>query len=147
MDPIVRRLFENKKFICEDTTSPDELYHEYLSNHSEGVREAYQNILLPVLEEEGIENSLLESIEKCIDSHDASKDDPVEFNAYRDYFYDKENHPRNSEEFNQAWNHHQNHNPHHWQYWCLINDIDNPQVQPLDMPFEYIAETFIILRS
>ena len=24
--------------------------------------------------------------------------------------------------------------------WCLINDVDEPQIRPLDMPFKYIIE-------
>lgn len=141
MDPVVRRLLENKKRLNEDTDSPDDLYRSYLSKHRDGVRDTYKNIMLPILEDEGIENSILDKIEEAIEDHDASKDDPVEFIAYRNYFYDPEGHPRShSEEFNQAWNHHQKCNPHHWQYWCLINDVDEPQVEPLDMPFEYIIE-------
>ena len=141
MDPIVRRILENKKSIHEDTASPDELYREYLSKHREGVREAYYNILLPILEDEGIDNSLLETIDSIIDNHDSSKYESVEFIAYRNYFYDPEGHPRShNEEFNKAWNHHQKCNPHHWQYWCLINDVDEPQLESLDMPLEYIIE-------
>lgn len=141
MDPIIRRLLENKKSIHEDTASPDELYREYLSKHRAGVRETYQNVILPVLEDEGVDSSTLDKIDELIENHDMSKYDPVEFDAYRDHFYDPENHPRSgSVEYDRAWNHHQKSNPHHWQYWCLINDVDEPQVQPLDMTFEYIIE-------
>lgn len=37
-----------------------------------------------------------------------------------------------------AWLHHQNTNPHHWQYYVLIRD--NSKTTLLDMPFEYICE-------
>ena len=43
-------------------------------------------------------------------------------------------------EFNVAWNHHQKHNKHHWQFWVLINDSSDPQVQALPMPERYIRE-------
>lgn len=36
--------------------------------------------------------------------------------------------------FDIAWNHHQKRNPHHWQYWVLMND--NGSVEAMPMPFE-----------
>jgi len=42
--------------------------------------------------------------------------------------------------FNVAWNSHQKHNKHHWQYWCLMNDTSEPQMQALPMPERYIRE-------
>ena len=141
MDPIIRRLMENRMTETrKDTESPDAQYLSYLDRHRAGVRKFYDSIMLPILEEEMVDEELLHEIEELIANHDASKNDPVEFNAYRDYFYDKENHSRSSEEFNQAWNHHQKCNPHHWQYWVLVNDVDEPQYQPMDIPLKYIAE-------
>lgn len=42
--------------------------------------------------------------------------------------------------FDEAWLHHQNHNPHHWQYWLLIYDQHVNKCQALPMPREYVAE-------
>ena len=139
MDPIVRRLFENKVEEIEET--PDQQYMNYLEKHRDGVRRVYQETLLPVLLDQGIDAETLNKIEYNIDNHDISKYDPVEFIAYRNHFYDPKNHPRSgSKEYDYAWNHHQKSNPHHWNYWVMINDVDKPQVHPLDMPFEYIIE-------
>ena len=123
-----------------ESTVADTQYRHYLESHRAGVREYYEKVLRPVLHQEGISHQDMSEIEMLIETHDASKYGEEEFGAYRDYFYDPEHHSRSSEAFNLAWLHHQNHNPHHWQYWVLINDVDEPQVHPLDMPFKYIME-------
>lgn len=40
--------------------------------------------------------------------------------------------------FNRAWNHHQKVNPHHWQYWVMIEDEGS--VVALEMPLKYVFE-------
>jgi len=115
-------------------------YDAYLKKHTEGVRRAFESIMLPLLREENISQEEVDHIQGIIEMHDKSKYGQEEFPAYRDYFYDPEHNSRSSEAFNLAWMHHQNHNPHHWQYWCLINDVDEPQVQALDMPKAYVVE-------
>lgn len=115
-------------------------YSEYLSKHVGGVRDIFHTVMMPVLIKDGIDEETLASIEDCINTHDASKYGNEEFAAYRNHFYMPEKYSRSSDEYNKAWLHHQNHNPHHWQYYCLINDVDEPQIQPLDMPFKYIIE-------
>ena len=132
---IIKKLYESNR-----EKTPNELYEEYLIKHRQGVVDVYHNVIEPILRDEGVESAILDKIEELIYDHDASKFSDAEWDAYRDYFYDKENHPRSSEAFNHAWKHHQNHNPHHWNYWVLINDVDEPQVQALDMPFEYVIE-------
>lgn len=42
--------------------------------------------------------------------------------------------------FSKAWNHHQKRNKHHWQYWVLINDKDEPKISALAMPEKFIRE-------
>lgn len=90
--------------------------------------------------------------------HDLSKFLPSEWFAYVDNFYDKEKkNTRTMQAFSEfgcaeaapwgyfpqdlfsiAWNHHQKRNPHHWQYWYLIND--DGQKFPVGMPKEYLLE-------
>ena len=43
-------------------------------------------------------------------------------------------------EFGVAWNEHQKRNKHHWQYWLLTNDSDEPQTVALEMPERYVKE-------
>lgn len=142
MESMIRRLLENRKKALreEEDNSPDSQYRDYLEKHRKGVLQTYYDVILPILVIDKVDDETLDEIEELILNHDASKDDPVEFDAYRNYFYDKDNNPRSSEEFSLAWNHHQKCNPHHWQYWCLVNDVDDPQVQPLDIPFKYVIE-------
>jgi len=42
------------------------------------------------------------------------------------------------ERFDEAWNHHQKRQPHHWQYWVLMNDSGS--IEALDMPLNYCRE-------
>lgn len=90
--------------------------------------------------------------------HDLSKFRPSEWFAYVDYFYDKEKeNSKTLEAFSKfgcaelapwgyfpkdlfmiAWCLHQKRNPHHWQYWHLLND-DGSQF-PVGMPREYLLE-------
>ncbi len=43
-------------------------------------------------------------------------------------------------EFNVAWNEHQKKNRHHWQFYLLVNDSSEPQIQALPIPERYIRE-------
>lgn len=90
--------------------------------------------------------------------HDWSKFLPDEFIPYAQYFYNKERQKVEAldaiaeyglaelapfgyyikDRFNMAWLYHQRRNPHHWQYWYLMQDND-PNF-PLPMPEKYARE-------
>jgi len=90
--------------------------------------------------------------------HDWSKFLPCEFFPYADYFYNNEKQQKENIEafglftnaelapwgyyvkdrFEFAWLFHQWRNPHHWQYWYLMQDND-PDF-PLPMPEKYARE-------
>ncbi len=90
--------------------------------------------------------------------HDWSKFLPSEFIPYAQYFYNKERQAVEAldaisdfglaelapfgyyikDHFNVAWLYHQRRNPHHWQYWYLMQDND-PSF-PLPMPEKYARE-------
>lgn len=72
--------------------------------------------------------------------HDASKTDKEEYYAYDAYFYGGNRSYQVVQEFNYAWLRHIHNNPHHWQYWVLINDDPNEGEKLLDMPHNYIIE-------
>ena len=80
--------------------------------------------------------------------HDWSKFLPCEWFPYVRSFYNpngskriwKNRDPWDKMEFDVAWNHHQKANKHHWQYWILINDSDEPQLRPQIMPEKYWRE-------
>lgn len=72
--------------------------------------------------------------------HDISKFLPSEWFAYAYTFYDDDGKSRyiENDRFNEAWNHHQKRNKHHWQYWLL--KMDRGDVIALEMPDKYIKE-------
>ena len=89
--------------------------------------------------------------------HDMSKFRPSEWFPYVDSFYggpwpEEDYEPRDMgmrrvrvrckqdvrNDFNKAWLLHQHRNPHHWQFWCLTQDEDEPKI--LEMPIKYVFE-------
>ena len=77
-------------------------------------------------------------------THDYSKYGASEYEAYDKYFYGGEVSAEELEQikknFNYAWLHHIHNNPHHWQYWVLINDDEELGSVALEMPDRYILE-------
>jgi len=83
--------------------------------------------------------------------HDISKFSSVEFVPYAKYFYNKKgesNQIRNAhgsydpakqaDSFRYAWLHHQNHNKHHFGYWCIIGN--DSVISPMQIPDIYVRE-------
>lgn len=85
--------------------------------------------------------------------HDWSKFLPSEWFPYARYFYG--NYPtwqqmgphlfnvytgprkeEIAEQFDTAWLHHQNHNPHHYQYWILKQDDGETKVLPMPQSYQ-----------
>ena len=71
--------------------------------------------------------------------HDYSKYKESEYEPYDTYFYGGNRSYAVKTAFDRAWLHHQNSNPHHWQYWVLINDDDGKN-RPLEMPVPFVLE-------
>jgi len=55
-------------------------------------------------------------------------------------YYPKWTQERVKRDLNAAWNLHQKRNRHHWQYWVLLNDTDEPLEVLLPMPDRYRRE-------
>ena len=115
-----------------------EQYIEYLDAHIANVKRAYKWLL-----EHHVDSKFdfgdEDLIEKNIKGHDKSKWSDEEFESYAQFFYGKKS-AENTLTFNEAWNHHQKCNLHHWQYWVLIQDDPGEKMLPLEMPAEYIVE-------
>ena len=114
-------------------------YNEYIKDHKENVRKAYEWLRtnIPSL----FQNPNLQfECEALISSHDNSKFIKEEYDAYDAYFYGGNRSYEVVEEFNKAWLHHIHNNPHHWQHWVLINDNPDEGEIILDMPDHYIIE-------
>lgn len=111
-------------------------YDEYLRNHKANVAKGFEWIRenLPGL----LKGSDAEW--QITMAHDQSKSDPAEYDAYDRYFYGGNRSYAVVQNFNLAWLHHIHNNPHHWQYWVLINDDPGEGMKILDMPYNYILE-------
>lgn len=77
--------------------------------------------------------------------HDESKFSAEEYEAYDEFFYPSDgsevgSDPERKKKFEQAWLHHQNSNPHHWQYWLLMNDNNEGEFKALEIPMCYLEE-------
>lgn len=112
-----------------------EQYDEYLDQHIGNVKKGYKWLKenIPSVTNKANENEL----DKIINTHDASKYTGEEYMPYAKYFYGKSKSKEVKEDFDYAWLHHIHANPHHWQYWILVNDDDGTKA--LDMPYEQIV--------
>ncbi len=74
--------------------------------------------------------------------HDMSKFFPSEISHYGKQFFGTKNDPKG---FIRCWIHHQNKNPHHWEYWIPRTGYNRceppyPDNIPIEMPEKYIIE-------
>ena len=76
-------------------------------------------------------------------SHDYSKNESDEYEAYDAYFYGGNRSYQVVHDFRYSWLYHIHENQHYWQYWVLINDDPNEGEIILDMPYNYIIEMIL----
>ena len=115
-------------------------YDEYLQQHKNAVYEGFlwmKKNIPEIFENDDIITKVDYNIKF---GHDASKENPDEYQAYDAYFYGKNRSFQVVEDFNYAWLTHIHKNPHHWQYWILHSDDPKEGVKCLEMPYEYIIE-------
>lgn len=112
-------------------------YDNYINQH-------VQNVLNAA---EWLRRNINLDIPKMIDinrsglfNHDQSKWEKMEYDAYDAYFYGGKKTKEVNDNFNYAWLHHIHNNPHHWQYWVLINDDPENGTVALDIPYRYMIE-------
>lgn len=119
-------------------------YDQYLAEHISNVHKGLQwmNDNLPLSKEE--KEAIWEAM--IMHTHDASKYDKDEYEAYDAYFYGGNRSYKVVQDFHNAWLRHIHKNPHHWQYWVLLEDDpetgmpEKPLMIPLDYIFEMIAD-------
>lgn len=112
-------------------------YNDYLNQHISNVNRAYEWLRVNIPEVANLNdgyNTLL-----YFGWHDLSKNDREEYDAYDQYFYGEKT-KQVKEDFNYAWLHHIHNNPHHWQYWVLVNDEPEEGTIALDIPYKYVIE-------
>lgn len=110
-------------------------YDIYLRQHKENVQKGFDwlRVNLPELVKDvGEWNTNF--------AHDASKSNEDEYKAYDAYFYGGNRSYQVVQDFNKAWLMHIHRNPHHWQYWVLINDDPELGEILIDIPYEYVIE-------
>lgn len=110
-------------------------YDNYLNEHIGNVHKAYDWLMRNIngANEFGRPST-------CLWSHDESKYTRDEYRAYDDYFYGDKKTKEVRSNFNYAWLNHIHNNPHHWQYWVLINDDAEEGTVALDIPYKYVLE-------
>lgn len=113
-------------------------YDEYLYEHIEHVTNAYDWLRHHLPEVAAPYGGL--STFLYLGHHDESKYSREEYIPYDEYFYGDKNVQGVREAFNYAWLHHIHNNPHHWQYWVLINDDPEEGTVALDIPYQYVIE-------
>ena len=115
----------------------DQYLAEHIGNVDAGLHWMMDNLPLNQTQTNAIMDALLTA-------HDESKFSPEEYEAYDKYFYGGDKSYEVCRAFDQAWLHHQKCNPHHWQYWVLINDDPDDetltQLKTLPMPLNFIFE-------
>lgn len=112
-------------------------YDVYLQTHKENVIRGYEWLRanLPQLFDGKSDFDW-----QIIFDHDSSKFQPYEYVAYDAYFYGRNRSYAVVDSFRRAWLLHIHRNPHHWQYWVLINDDPGEGTVCLEMPYNYIIE-------
>lgn len=112
-------------------------YDQYLEQHKLNVRRGFEWIRdnLPALLKDGYDYE-----HQVCYAHDESKTKPDEYAAYDAYFYGNNKSYAVVQAFNKAWLYHIHRNPHHWQYWVLINDDPENGDTIIEMPYNYIIE-------
>ena len=115
-------------------------YDQYLSEHIGNVNKSLHWMLdnLGLKEEKTALEEAMVSF-----NHDESKYSTEEYDAYDQYFYGGNRSYKVVQDFNYAWLHHIHQNPHHWQYWVLIND--DPGEDENGTPHEYLFGNFVAL--
>ena len=114
-------------------------YDNYLKQHRGNVYRAYEWIRDNIPEVLKPDEYYDYETQIMLD-HDKSKNDAEEYRAYDRYFYGRNRSSYVVSDFNYAWLRHIHQNPHHWQYWVLINDDPDEGEICLDMPHNYIVE-------
>lgn len=103
-----------------------EAYEASLKRHIKAVRAVAERMGVPIMQ----------AME-----HDASKWSSEEFPFYAQQFHGNKGDPIG---FARAWLHHQNHNPHHWEYWITRSDpvgrSGASDIGCLPMPNVYVRE-------
>lgn len=112
-------------------------YDNYIIDHKNNVLKAFEWLVNHDL----VDMNLYEVCRAAVGTHDDSKYQDDEYEAYDAYFYGGNRSYQVKQDFEKAFLMHLHRNPHHWQHWVLINDggEDHEEVV-FRMPYEYGIE-------
>lgn len=112
-------------------------YDQYLARHRANVKRGFDWLCenLPHVMKDTLEAGWYTEF-----AHDQSKNEEDEYEAYDAYFYGNNRSYEVVQNYQRAWLLHIHRNPHHWQYWVLINDDPKEGEIVLEMPYDYIIE-------
>ncbi|MDD3121948.1 MAG: DUF5662 family protein [Candidatus Izemoplasmatales bacterium] len=124
-------------------------YRIYINNHIKNVQFVWRNLhaidkLKSVLTE--IHKFTLDEVMNILNTtssqvmeHDSSKFSKAEFESYRKNFFpiDDAEKEDNVQNFEKAWDHHKNHNMHHWDWWA---DNGHRETMPISFVLEMCAD-------
>ena len=116
--------------------SYDTYLSEHIGNVNKGLNWMLDNLSLSQEEKSALETAMVSF------NHDESKYSTEEYDAYDRYFYGGNKSYKVVQDFNYAWLHHIHQNPHHWQYWVLLEDDPKAGLpyKTLPIPLPYIFE-------
>lgn len=126
--------------VINDRIEMSKNYFDYVVKHAENVRMVWEK-LWKLVDGIGIDYWIEDfeffTINGNIEYHDVSKFSAQEFWGYAQYFYPENGREKNKNAFDFSWNHHQKHNPHHWEYWLMY---ENGKIAAKRIPFSYLIE-------
>lgn len=115
-------------------------YDRYLKEHVQNTGKAlrWMSDNIP----ESIDQRIMSIAMENAMHHDDSKNSADEYAPYDRYFYSGNRSYQVMKDFDYAWLHHIHNNPHHWQYWVLLEDDPKTgeRFKALEMPKEYVYE-------
>lgn len=104
-------------------------YLDYIEEHVLNVQKAWSELQSKCKDMSFISDDYIWAlIDDYVKEHDLSKLSEQEFIQYRKSFYPLDNEPKF--DMSEAWEHHKENNPHHWENWTKKSDW---------IPFEWEA--------
>lgn len=110
-----------------------EEYLDYINEHISNVEMVWKKYKHTIT----LDINTISRLDYLIGNHDDSKFGELEFEAYRNNFFPEHNEEKSKKHFQEAWNHHQKFNHHHWQYWIMWKPEGSVV---LEMDYYYILE-------
>lgn len=121
----------------ENRLNKEREYIGYIHTHVKNVKAVFRKYGTEICKAIGAD---WDQVRQNIETHDESKFENEEFTQYRKKWHTCEGErftPEDRLEYDKAWCHHINNNPHHPEYWIIA---EFPVNKVLDMPPEYIVE-------